>query len=416
MPAGRFAAQDGRPKECGAWLLDDAAAARIVAQVEARKTPLCIDYDHQSLTAAKTGVIAPAAGWFRRVEWRPGAGLYAVDVEWNDRASTMIAAREFCFISPVFTYDKQGRPDQLINAALTNNPAVDGMDEVRLAALSQALGLSSTPSLQETSDMDELIEQLRWLLNLPVGATADDIKAQLQKLINQLSDGQGVAAAAVDLSALLTDRDTQIAALTANQADPARFVPIEVMVALQGQIAELTAASAGNEVDELVTAALTDGRLLPAQEGWARSLGGSDIAQLRNFLDSAPRIAALSSTQTGGRQPTTAPAGELDEATLTASDCAVLGPTLAPVPIIITGLVLDGTTLDSATPEINTRLAAYFATLVPGGTAYRNKIASMISDIQGVVDFVLASPATNVTSAVDATHVQLLTLGGVAIS
>ena len=52
--------------------------------------------------------------------------------------------------------------------------------------------------------MDELLEQLRWLLNLPVGATAEDVKAQLQKLIDSLSGGQGVAAASVDLPVLLS--------------------------------------------------------------------------------------------------------------------------------------------------------------------------------------------------------------------
>lgn len=160
--------------------------------------------------------------------------------------------------------------------------------------------------------MDELIEQLRWLLNLPVGATADDIKAQLQKLVDQLSSGQGTAAASVDLVNLVSTQQQRIAALSANQVDPARFVAVETMRALQDQVAALTAQQQGREVDGLVTAALSDGRLLPAQESWARDLGKSNLAALQGYLDTAPTIAALSGTQTQGNPPAGDPVDGLD--------------------------------------------------------------------------------------------------------
>jgi phage I-like protein len=44
--------------------------------------------------------------------------------------------RKHRFISPVFSYDKTGQVLELLNAALTNTPAVDGMEEVLLAAAS----------------------------------------------------------------------------------------------------------------------------------------------------------------------------------------------------------------------------------------------------------------------------------------
>lgn len=327
FPAGEFRARDGRPEDVPCWVMDEAAATALVAQTAARQTPISIDYEHASLTAAKTGAIAPASGWFSTLEWRPGDGLYAVGVDWTERAATMIAAREYRFISPVFAYDKDGRPTCLISAALTNNPALDGMDDVRLAALSVLAGASS--SIQENS-MEELLEQLRWLLNLPVGATAEDVKAQLQKLIGQLSEGKGVAAASVDLPALLAERDSRIAALSATQMDPARFVPVETMNAMHTQIAELSSRLSGNEINDLVVAALSDGRLLPAQEAWARSLGAADVVKLREYLVAAPRIAALSSSQTGGRVP----GGVKDTSTLdddTARVTAMFGNDVADV-------------------------------------------------------------------------------------
>ncbi|MFB9160491.1 phage protease, partial [Chromobacterium violaceum] len=173
-------------------------------------------------------------------------GLYATDVEWTDKAAAMIVAKEYRYLSPVFTYDKQGRVTGLLHVALTNNPALDELPELQVAVLSRLISNPSTT--QEDSEMDELIEQLRWLLNLPVGATADDIQTQLQKLIDQLSNGQGTAAASVDLVSLFGTQQQRIAALSANQVDPARFVSVETMRALQEQVAALTAQQHGRAV------------------------------------------------------------------------------------------------------------------------------------------------------------------------
>ncbi|WP_257127644.1 MULTISPECIES: phage protease, partial [unclassified Burkholderia] len=168
--------------------------------------------------------------------------------------------------------------------------------------------------------MEELLEQLRWLLNMPVGATADDVTAQLKKLIESLSGGQGVAAASVNLPVLLDSQRAQIAMLSANQVDPARFVPISVMTDLRAQLDAANAKLTGNEVEELVTAALKNGRLLPAQEGWARDLGKSDVAALKQFVATAQPIQALGGTQTGGNPPV---GDKTDANALAAEDLAV---------------------------------------------------------------------------------------------
>jgi phage I-like protein len=168
---------------------------------------------------------------------------------------------------------------------------------------SAAVAALSTETPPEDHNMDELLEQLIWLLNMPVGSTADDVKAQLQKLVASLSEGKGVAAASVNLPALLETQRTQIAALSANQVDPAKYVPIAVMNDLRNQLAEANGRLSGQQVDEMVTAALSDGRLLPAQESWARDLGKSNVAALNDYLKTAQPIAALRTTQTGGRTP-----------------------------------------------------------------------------------------------------------------
>src|SRR5690606_38784816 len=92
----------------GKWFLTAELAAAIVSQVASVATPLVIDYEHQTLRTVNNGQPAPAAGWFSKVEWRDGDGLYAVGVEWTDKAAAMIAAGEYKYISPVFFYDKSG--------------------------------------------------------------------------------------------------------------------------------------------------------------------------------------------------------------------------------------------------------------------------------------------------------------------
>lgn len=68
-------------------------------------------------------------------------------------------------------------------------------------------------------------------------------------------------------------------------------------------IAALKAEKIKREVDDVVEVALSEGKLLPAQEDWARKLGKENLASLKQYLAAAQPIAALTSTQTGGKAP-----------------------------------------------------------------------------------------------------------------
>lgn len=133
LPAGHFRALDGRPNNVPDrnWYIDAAIANRVIAAARARTNPFVIDYEHQTLNAEKNGRPAPAAGWWQNanMEWRDGQGLFAVNVEWTDKARAMIAAGEYKFFSPVFKYDKQsGAVTEILMGAVTNFPALDGME------------------------------------------------------------------------------------------------------------------------------------------------------------------------------------------------------------------------------------------------------------------------------------------------
>lgn len=172
--------------------------------------------------------------------------------------------------------------------------------------------------------MDELLEQLRWLLNLPVGATAADVLAQLQKLQDQIKAGEPAAtAASFDLVKYLSDQRAEMVALKADAGkspDPAKFVEIATLTAVQGELsttrtelAALKAEKCGAEVDRVVTEALSAGKLTPAMEAWAKKLGGTDLAALKSYVDAAPVVAKPGATQTGGKAPDGAVASGLTE-------------------------------------------------------------------------------------------------------
>lgn len=306
LPAGIFRGRDGRPHDAPYWKVDAALAEPMIAAAAARRTPYVIDYEHQTLLVKDNGQPAPASGWYSRLEWRE-SGLFAVDVEWTAKAKAMIEAKEYRFISPVIGYNKAtGAVTAIYMAALTNTPNIDGMNEVLSAAALHFLFSQPTPLTEDpTMNIEELLEQLRWLLNLPVGATADDVKAHLQKLIDQIKKDEptATAAASFNLAAYLIKQRDQIAALSSGTPDPTKFVPIEAYQQLQTHTAQLSAQVNTGRVDEIVSAALASGKLVPAMEPWARALGNKDFAALSAFVEKAPAIVTPGATQTNGNPP-----------------------------------------------------------------------------------------------------------------
>ena len=287
-PAGVFRARDGRPQGLDGWKMDAATAGRVIARAAARKTPFVTDYEHQTLAAERNGQPAPAAGWFRTLEWREGAGLYATDVEWTAKARAHIEAGEYKYISPVFSYDgNTGEVLQMEMAALTNNPALDGMNAV--AALAHEFFTRS----QEPNPKDRPMKAIAVLLGLADDASEANITAAVTALKAKTGEQE----------TQITALKTETAALKTQAVDPAKFVPVETVTQLQTQIATLTTRLNDTELEDVVQAALSSGKLLPAMEGWARDLGKSDLAALKAYIEKNPAIAALNGNQTGGVEP-----------------------------------------------------------------------------------------------------------------
>jgi phage I-like protein len=269
LPAGHFRARDGRPAtDCPNltdWVCEGDAGQMVVSRFNQDAMPLLIDYEHQTLSAEDNGKPAPASGWGSNMQL--SADGLTVEVEWTDAAKQMIKAKEYRWISPVFTYDETtGQVLKILHAALTNYPALTGLRPVTAR--------HSNPE-QET-DMPLKPETLT-LLGVAASASADDIHTAIATLKAKLS--------------------------VSTSPNPAQYVPLAQFETLKGELAALKARQMQAEVDDLIETGKSSGKLLAVQEAWARELGNSNVAALRSYLDSTPAIAALKGNQTHGKPP-----------------------------------------------------------------------------------------------------------------
>lgn len=281
LPYGKFRATDGRPTDVEAWYVTDTNGADVVALANNQRNPLPIDYEHQIIHSLKNGKEAPSAGWMEYFYFTP-QGIFA-DVRWTDKAADYIKNGEYRYISAVFAYDTDGYVRKIFHAALTNTPALDGMDEAMVAA--------SVNLLQEDNPMDKkLLAALCTLFALK----ADASEADITEKVTALSAAKGDSTVDVlDVYAKLAEKEQSVAALSTQvgNPDPAKFVPVEQVVALQADFNALKTSVEADKKAALITAALSQGKLAPALKDWAQSLS---VEALSAYLEKAPAMAALS--------------------------------------------------------------------------------------------------------------------------
>lgn len=283
VPAGIFRARDGRPFDAPHWFTDANVAAQVIRRAQEEVDDLVIDYEHQTLYAEQNGQKAPAAGWFKDMEWRAD-GIYAVNVRWTKTAQAHLDDEEYRYLSPVFTYDPQtGEVLRILMAALTNKAGLDGLTDLTRLAVNR---FSLTNHTQEDEvDKAALCKQL----GLPETATEAEIQARLAALTSKADQADSLT--------------QEVATLKANAPDPAKYVPIAALREVQDGLAALKAEKQETQVEALVQEGKAACKITPALEQWARDLGKRDLAALRSFLDTAPALAHLKDGQTDGNPP-----------------------------------------------------------------------------------------------------------------
>jgi hypothetical protein len=198
----------------GAFVMDAEAAREIIEAFAAHATDIVIDYEHAGLGgpyAAPDGK-APAAGWIKRLEFKPGVGLLA-GVAWNEKAREAIWAGEYRYLSPVFLVRKSDRRAvELDSAAMTNRPAIPAMEP--LAASTRGLvqvahaevpddfvaALRSALGLEESADLAAILESVQALVRAGMEGEEDEEVASRVRAELGLPRGAGVALVASRLS------------------------------------------------------------------------------------------------------------------------------------------------------------------------------------------------------------------------
>ena len=300
-PGQDFTPSDGRAMDVPAWRINAAIANRVISRFNPAQPPV-IDYEHQTLHKEANGQPAPAAGWIHGLRWIEGRGLFA-EVDLTQRAKAAIAAKEYLYFSPVFLYAPDtGEVLQITMGALTNHPAIHGMQALSAMQAAASAQFSTTPQSHPSEDpMNSTLKALLAMFGLPETTTEQAALTAVQ------THKDTAEAARTALALKAEDGATAVtaacSALTTKTPDPAQYVPVATVTAMQDQLAALTAQAQADQVDKLIPPALADGRLLPAMEPWARDLGKTNMAQLTSFLQAAQPVAALTGTQTGGKPP-----------------------------------------------------------------------------------------------------------------
>lgn len=283
LPLGEVNLVDGRPS----FEVDPQSLADMVKAFAVRGTDLVIDYEHQSLTGGQ----APAAGWIKDLEVRED-GLWA-QVEWTNQAEGYLKQREYRYFSPVLRLDPDTRrPQELMNVALTNIPAIQGLTPLMakwggeaLTALGSEAGpgpeildlaSSETDNLETCQEKNQWAEALRAKLGLEPEAPESALWQKSAELLQDLAHDLELPA-----EATISQVKGGLEALKAGKAQVTALQ--EELTALKERLTEETSNRAVEE-------ALMAGKISPAQKEWALSYCRQDPESFRAYVEQAPRV------------------------------------------------------------------------------------------------------------------------------
>ena len=300
MPAGDIAARDGRR-----WRNPDPAGVIDRSLVRAGDTELVVDYEHQTDLVGQNGQPAPAAGWITKLT-AAADGIRAL-IRWNEKALAHIRAKEYRYLSPTFTYDKAGRVQVILRAALTNSPALD------LPALASDRG---------GSNMHKKLLKLLEKFGLTVDKVEDEaaLDAALAKAediaSNQADIERADTAKALGLAAD-ADQVTVVAKAkelaAGKDPDPGAYVPMDEFKAVASQLKTLQDERTEEKANAQVDEGIRTGKITPAMRDWALGYAGKDPDGFTAYLAALPVLIKPGSNPPAGDENNQADAALTDD-------------------------------------------------------------------------------------------------------
>ena len=295
------------------YLVDQTSLALVKAMIASRGNEIHFDYEHASVQEkALLANGAPAAGWIKELVWADGEGIKA-RVEWTEKAAKHIASKEYRYFSPVFAARKTDkRVCYLDSVALTNKPRTNNLTPI-LAALEAGLGQFE----EETMDREKLIAAL----GLKADATDEMIVAALAGLGVKFPENEIKEVVPKTVVAALGLEETDgesvvVASIHALKQTTKTGVSLEEFNALKKTITD-------RDATDLVTAALSVGKVTPDQKDWATDYATKDPEGFKVYVAKAPVVVPVDKLP--GKKETVK-AGELTESDLQVASMMVVDP------------------------------------------------------------------------------------------
>ena len=277
---GLVRGRDGR-----SWRLTDPQAV-----ADAFTAPLPVDVNHAEELRAPSGNDAPAYAWIEAVESRPD-GIYG-RFAFNERGIRAVNGREYRFVSPVFSFDKNTREiRQLNSAALVNSP--NFALALNRRGLSPADDIPSAEIQTEATPM-ALLEALIAKLDLPADTDEDAALNAVAKLTGDLATARNRAATpSLDKFVPRADYDQQVE----------RARNAEQTLATHETEAQET------KIEDAITAAQSAGKITPATADYHRAQCRVDggLERFEQYVAAAPVIGEPSALE--GKTADAKPAG-----------------------------------------------------------------------------------------------------------
>ncbi len=264
----------------------------------AHGTDLVVDYHHGSVLAARSGNAAPAAGWVREVELRSDGNELWGRVLWTASAARAITECELRYLSPALRFDVPDRvtgervPMVIHSVALTNTPFMTELPGLNAWQTPGADSSTQAPKGGRTMSLlnavaqaaDEPLELVAALFGLKADAPDDRVAEAL------MANARAGRAA---LNAVCTKLGL-----------PESAEEAEVLNAVDALHASVNRGA----VEELVDAAVGEGRIPPAHRAFYLNEARRDLDAARRIIGELPVLtsSAAPAGTSGGRSLTEA--------------------------------------------------------------------------------------------------------------
>lgn len=313
----------------GVFKFSDSSAESVMAAAKDWGNDYCIDYGHSMLSffVVDPAESMKAAGWFTPTV-RAGE-LWATSVQWTEKASGMLKAREVRYVSPAFNFDDDGSITELVNVALTNIPATKNQTPL-VASRDGASGTNT--SKERKMGKKKLSAHVLYKLGLPPDAGDDQVMAALDGLKDTArsadvsrnrieADARAKADAdakakrdregELDLTTLASKAAGDAATSDKSRADSERqlieltgaksygealgvVLSLKTDVAripqLEQELAQLKQQGQGATAEALVEQGIREAKISPAQKEMWLAIGKKNPEMLRGFLSTASPV------------------------------------------------------------------------------------------------------------------------------